>query len=107
MNKLWLAAVALSFVAACGKGDPQKCDEGCRNFFTLNFWATADAEIAKAPPAQREELRKAKAFELASKLEAGINFCVSKCQAANNSEQIKCLVESKTAAEAKACAGED
>ncbi|MBA3541942.1 MAG: hypothetical protein H0T79_20165 [Deltaproteobacteria bacterium] len=101
MRYVLLVMFALS---GCGKGDPQKCDQACRNYGTLMFWKVADAEIEKAPVDQREALRKAKVVELASKLESGVTFCVSKCQSANNEEQMKCMIGAKTADVINKCA---
>ena len=51
--------LVLAFVFTLGcKGDPVKCEEACRNYAKLVFWEEADVEIAKAPPEQRDELRK-------------------------------------------------
>lgn len=100
-------SVALAFVAACGKGDKQMCDQACRNYAQLMYWSTADAELAKLPAEQREAAKKQKLAEMASKIENGIDFCVSKCQSANNDDQSKCLIDAKTAAAAKACTADD
>lgn len=91
-------------LAACGKGDFQKCDQACRNYGQLMFWKAADAEIEKAPAEKRDELRKQKLAELATKLESGIDFCVSKCQSANNEESTNCMIAAKTAKTVNACA---
>lgn len=105
MSKLLLSIVLA--LTSCGKGDPVKCDTGCRNFATLMFWDKADKEIAALPTDKQEAARKQKLAELAKNLEGGMNFCISKCQAANNDDQIDCLVNAKTAPEVKACASDD
>ncbi len=96
--------VAFALLASCGRGDQQKCDLACRNYASLMFWKDADPIIAAAPEDQRAALRKQKLAEFASKLENGVDFCVSKCQAANNDGQMKCMTEAKTAKAVKACA---
>jgi hypothetical protein len=99
MRLLFLAAL---FALGC-KGDPVKCESACRNYAQLVFWETADAEIAKAPPEQRDELRKQKHAELARGLERGIDLCSSKCMSANNDDDTECLIAAKSAKQAKAC----
>ena len=42
--------VPLVLVALGCKGNPEKCDKGCRNFFELVYWEKANAEIDSAPP---------------------------------------------------------
>ena len=103
MRAVLFVAVAVA-LAACGRGDQQKCDAACRNYASLMYWKTADAEIASVPEAQRPALKKQKLAELAQKVENGVDFCVSKCQAANNDGQMKCMIEAKSAKAVKACA---
>jgi hypothetical protein len=87
---------------AC-KGDPVKCNEGCRNFASLVFWKNAEARIAAAPPEQRDALRKTFLSKYDSDLDEGIELCVSQCRSANNSDDIDCLIAAKTADRASAC----
>jgi hypothetical protein len=91
-------------VAGC-RGDPVQCDKGCRNYFTLNFWKQADAEIAKAPPEQRDALRKQKLGELDKGLESGVDMCVSQCISVGNTNDTECMVTAKTADQVRACVG--
>ena len=100
---LALALFATLALAGC-KGDPEKCDQACRNYAELVFWDKANAEIDAAPPEKRDELRKQKLAEFTKNLELGINTCSSKCLSANNDEQTKCLLQAKTAKQAKDCA---
>jgi hypothetical protein len=93
---------AMLVLGAC-KGDPQKCDTGCRNYATLLYWQKADAEIAAAPAAERDVLRRRKLGMFNSKLENGVDLCVSQCQSANNTKDIDCLIAAKTADQALAC----
>ncbi|HEX2691012.1 MAG TPA: hypothetical protein VHN14_30570 [Kofleriaceae bacterium] len=99
---LTLLALALALVGAC-KGDAQKCETGCRNYATLQYWKVTDAELVAAPADQRDALRKRKLGEFNQKLESGIDMCVSQCQSANNDTQIDCLIAAKTADQATEC----
>lgn len=85
------------------KGDPAKCEKACRNYAELVFWAKADAEIEAAPVDKRDELRKQKLAEFSRDLERGIDVCTSKCLSANNEDDTKCMINAKTAKQAKAC----
>ncbi len=97
----WLV-VAVVILAAC-KGDPEKCDRACRNYAQLVYWKQADAEIAAAPPAQRDELWKQKLAKFTADLEHGITMCSSQCITANNDKTIQCMLDAKSAEQAKAC----
>jgi len=101
--RLALTLTLLVSVCAACKGDFQKCDTACRNYGTLLYWKLADAEIAAAPASEREALRKRKTAELTSKLEAGVDLCVSQCQSANKADDIDCMIAAKTADQAAAC----
>jgi hypothetical protein len=96
-------ALALTLLLAACKGDAQKCDTGCRNFATLVYWKNVDAEIAAAPASQRDGLRKRRLGEFDSKLENGIDMCVSQCQSANNETDIDCMIAAKTADQVSKC----
>ena len=89
-------------LGAC-KGDAVKCEQACRNFATLAYWVTADKEVAAAPPDKRDALRKRKLGEFDSKLENGVDLCISQCQSANNDEQVDCMIAAKTGEQALAC----
>jgi hypothetical protein len=95
--------LALTLLLGACKGDAVKCEQGCRNFATLVYWKHADAEINAAPPDKRDALRKRKLGEFDSKLENGIDMCVSQCQSANNTDDIDCMIAAKTADQALAC----
>ncbi len=97
-----LVLIALS-LAAC-KGDPVKCEQAARNFATLTFWKTANAEIAKLPPEKRASLRKRKLADFTNELETRIDLIVSQCQSANNDDQVDCMITAKTAEAALECA---
>jgi hypothetical protein len=96
-------AVLLSLLLCACKGDMQKCEQACRNYGTLVYWKHADAEIAAAPAAEQDALRKKKLGQFDSKLENGVDMCVSQCQSANNDADMECMIAAKTADQAIAC----
>ena len=100
-----LLVLSISVLGAC-KGDRNKCEAACRNFFTLTYWKKADAEIAALPAAEREAAKKKKLSEFANMIEDGVEMCVNQCSSANNDDQIDCLTKAKTADEAQACVAE-
>ena len=53
---LLIIVIAL-YVVGCSKPSAKDCEEALRNWFTLLYWEKAEAEIAAAPPAQREAMR--------------------------------------------------
>ncbi len=97
-----LVLVLLVTLGAC-KGDAQKCELACRNFATLAYWVTVDKEVAAAPPDKRDALRRRRLGEFDSKLENGIDVCVSQCQSADNDDQVNCMIGAKTGEQALAC----
>ena len=97
--------LALAGLAAGCRGDAVKCDQGCRNYFTLMYWNKADADIARAPADQRDALRKQKLGELNKRMEDGVDMCISQCQAANKPDDIECMITAKTADQARGCVG--
>ncbi len=99
-----VVTLVFALVAAVGcKGDPQKCEAAVRNYASLVYWQGADAEIAAVPPEQRDALRKQKLAEFSANLEKGLQTLVTQCTSANNKDQINCMIEAKTADQAKAC----
>ena len=96
-------AVALALVICACRGDPVKCDQGCRNFATLAYWKHADEQVAAAPVDQRDALRKRMLGKFDSELENGVDMCISQCQSANNADQVDCMIEAKTGDQALAC----
>ncbi|MEO6777123.1 MAG: hypothetical protein ABI467_29615 [Kofleriaceae bacterium] len=91
-------------LAACHQGDPDKCEQAVRNYATLEYWKRADVLIAKAPPAQREALRKQKLAEFTTKMENGVQTLVTQCVSANDKDTIDCMIAAKTADDAEKCA---
>jgi hypothetical protein len=94
--------LAVLLLAAC-KGDRQKCETACRNYGTLLYWEISDKEIQAAPADQRDSMRKRKLAEFSSQLENGVDMCVNQCSSANNDKQTTCMIDAKTAADAKKC----
>jgi hypothetical protein len=87
---------------ACN-GDPDKCEQACRNYAQLVFWEKADVEINAAPAEKRDEMRKQKLAEFTKNMENGLPTCTSKCLSANNETDMTCMINAKTAKQVKAC----
>ncbi len=104
MVKAAVLVVALASLAlgAC-KGDPQRCEAAIRNYHSLVFWEFADKEIAAAPEADRAELKKRKLADEQADLERGLETLTSQCVSANNDDQVKCMIDAKSAQEAHKC----
>lgn len=107
MVRTALFAVAIASVALGCKGDRNKCEVACRNYATLTYWERTDADIAAAPEAEREALKKRKLSEFTNYLEQGVDACVNQCASANNDEQIECMTKAKTATDVKKCSSKD
>jgi hypothetical protein len=106
MRILLAVAIAVGALGACGKGDYKKCDAACRNFFVIAFWE--EQKGIPVPAGMTPEAHKAQqVIELERRLEAGIDFCISKCQSANNDDQSDCLIAASTWETVKACSAED
>jgi len=101
--RLAVLFVLITSGAAC-KADAQRCEQAARNFATLTFWKTANAEIEKEPADKRAGLRKKKLSLFTNELETSIDSIVQQCQSANNDEQIDCMIAAKTAEQALECA---
>lgn len=102
MRKVLLALVLASLGGACGaKGSD--CDKACRNYFTLHYWDEADREIAKAPPDQRDAIRKKKVDELDPRMQGELGMCVSQCRQSADDKEAKCMIEAKTAKDVEVC----
>jgi hypothetical protein len=97
-----VAAVASLTLGAC-KGDPTKCEAAIRNYTSLVFWDGADKDVAKAPEADRAALRKQKLAEYTTTLERGLDTLTSQCVSAGNDKQVQCMIDAKTADDARAC----
>jgi hypothetical protein len=97
--------VLVLVATACRQGDRVKCEQAVRNYATLVYWKQADIDIAKVPENQREALRRDKLAEFTAQMEKGLETLVTQCQSANNKEQIDCMINAKTADQAKDCSG--
>jgi translation initiation factor RLI1 len=95
MKRRLSAATTLLLItlAACGTADRGKCEQACRNYKTVAF---RDVEAAKFP-----EEKRAQALE--EMLHKGLEFCIAKCQHANNDTQIACWTKAKNISELKTC----
>ena len=100
----FVTAVLVTLALGC-QGDPQKCEQAVRNYASLVYWKQADKEIAAAPPEKRDAMRQDKNAEFQAQLEKGLQTLVSQCTSANNKDQITCMIDAKTAEQAKACSG--
>jgi hypothetical protein len=96
----WLLVLAV--LSAC-KGDPEKCERAVRNYSQLVYWQEADAEIAATPPDKREPLRKKKLAMFEAEMQRSLDTIVSKCTSANNDTMTDCMINAKSAEQAKAC----
>src|SRR5689334_20301168 len=107
MRKIPLVAVVAVVAAALGLGacgaSGADCDKACRNYFTLHYWEDADKEIAKAPPEQREAIRKQKVEALEERMQNGLGMCTSQCKEAADGDESKCMINAKTVKEIEAC----
>lgn len=100
----WVVLAIL--VASACRGDPQQCEQAVRNYASLVYWQEAEAAIAAAPPDKREHLRRDKLAEFQAQLDRGLQTLVSQCTSANNKDQISCMIEARTADQAKRCSGD-
>jgi hypothetical protein len=89
LARIWVfAALAMG----CGKAEYQTCDKVCRHYFTLNYVGAGEGHGGDAG-----------ADDFQTRLERGVDFCISKCQKANNDSQNECILAATTAAAAEAC----
>ncbi len=83
--------------------DDALCDLACRRFATLKYWVAGEAELAALPVAARDEARRKKTAELATKLDAGAPACIAQCRSANNAAQTACIVQAASLDQLGAC----
>jgi hypothetical protein len=83
--------------------DAARCERACRNYATLKYWHTADADISALPLGQQAAARQQKETELTSKLASGIGTCATACLAAKNAVQTDCMANAKSFDELGAC----
>jgi hypothetical protein len=100
---LGLALLLLGPVAGC-KGDAKKCEAAARNFAEVVYKEKMEKELAELPADQREAARKEKLAKYANEVEKEIDFFIRQCVAANNDEQVECMLAAKTSKQALACA---
>jgi len=103
--RLTVSGLLLALTAAtagCG-ASAAKCDKACRNYFTLEYWASADKEIEAAPPGERDKLRQQKMEELEGRMGKGLEMCRSQCVEAADNDLAECMIKAKTVAAIEAC----
>jgi hypothetical protein len=95
-------ALVTSALGGC-KGDPVQCEAAIRNYTSLVYWDKADKDIAAAPEADRAKLRADKLAGYERELAGGIDTLTSQCVSAGNDKEIQCMIDAKTAADARGC----
>jgi hypothetical protein len=98
---LFVLAAALG-AGACGASGGD-CDRACRNYFTLHYWDDADKDISKAPPEQRDAVRKKKVEELDPRMQKELGMCESQCREASSDKEATCMIGAKTVKEVESC----
>jgi hypothetical protein len=98
-----LVGVLAVSVAGCGKPSAKDCEEALRNWFTLIYWEKAEAEIAAAPPEQREAMRAEKVKEKDRQLAGGLELGINQCRGSRDKDGVKCMKDAKTAEQARKC----
>jgi hypothetical protein len=107
MRRLVLALLLLPLVfGACDKAATQQCDLGCRNYFLLHYWQTAEFEINAAPAEERAALRAKKQSELEERMMQNLDLCITKCKSGATKQRVQCWIDAKTAQEAERCKSE-
>jgi hypothetical protein len=104
---MWRALVVTTLAAALAagcKGDRARCERAARNYAELVYWERSDREIAALPPPQQAEERKRRMAVYTAKVEADIEFFIAQCRAANNDDQVECMIAAKTGSAARKCA---
>ena len=105
--RILLAAALTLALASCSKASVEECDKGCRNYFSLHYWESAEQEIAAAPEGERAALRAKKESEMESRMMQNLDLCVQKCRSGSDKHRAKCWINAKTSAQARACANDD
>jgi hypothetical protein len=92
----WILGLILA-LSGC-RGDPQRCEQACRNFSHLvdEKLVEADAEVTAAVPDLRDALRK-------RKLESHVQICVQQCVSTNDTATVDCMIAAKSADQALVC----
>jgi hypothetical protein len=77
--------------------------QGLPQLLPAALLAGAEREIAAAPEAEREALRKQKHIDLEERTNKGIQLCMKQCRTAATKEQVACLIAATTPEAAKKC----
>ena len=83
--------------------DDAACAAACRNYATLKFWQTADAQLAQLPEADRGPQRAVATTQLARQLEERGPACVAQCRSANDALATHCMAEAASVDALAAC----
>jgi hypothetical protein len=97
----YFALVVVTLVAC--RSSPAKCEKAIRHYAELMFWEETDATLAKLPPGERDAFRQKKLAAFEAEYAKGIDTVTSKCTSANFSDKVDCMIDAKTAKEARAC----
>lgn len=103
MLGLALLVLGPASLAGC-KGDAKKCEAAARNFAEVVYKEKMEKELAELPADKREAARKEKLAAYANAVEKDIDFFIRQCVAANNDEQVECMIAAKTSKDAMKCA---
>jgi hypothetical protein len=106
MRRIALALLVLLSLGACDKAQTQKCDLGCRAYFKLHYWETAEIQIAGYPPEERAKIRAQKESEYEARMMQNLDLCVTKCTSGATNHRVQCWIDAKTATEQNACTSE-
>lgn len=97
------AVLVLAAAPGCSRPSAKDCEETIAKWFTMIYWEKAEAEIAAAPPEQREAMRQAKAAEHERQLKGGMDLGVMQCRGARDHDFVKCMKQASNATQAKKC----
>jgi hypothetical protein len=92
----------LVMVVAC-RSSPERCEKAIRHYAELDFEEKTEAELAGRPAAERDALRKKKLAAFEEEYARRVDLAVSKCTSANFSDKVDCMIDAKTAKQARAC----
>jgi|GEM_PF-1475105 len=98
-----IAIVLVLAGSGCKRPSSQACEEALRNYATLMYWEKVEAELAAAPPSERDALRATKITQRDQLIDEGLVMAISQCRAARDFDGVKCMKEAHSATQARAC----
>jgi len=104
--RILLVVLAALTLASC-KATLEDCDKGCRNYYKLHYWETAEQEMAKLPESERAAFRAKKESELEPRMMKELDLCVNKCRSGADKHRVQCWIDAKTSAAARKCQNDD